>query len=82
MAFSALGAEAGSNNRSVAAFKASNLTHDYWDHGHVRTVYRSRIIRIGRYYYRDTFRLFIFPNGKVRSQLVRRVRISGFGFGY
>jgi hypothetical protein len=46
-----------------------------------RTVITTRITRVGRYRYRETIRTTYLPNGRVRTQVISRVRI-GRGYGY
>lgn len=45
----------------------------------VRTYYQTRTVRRGRYYYRETYRIRVLPNGRRQVSLVRRTRI---GRGY
>jgi hypothetical protein len=42
----------------------------------VRTTTRSRVIRIGRRLYRETYLVSYLPNGRTNTRLVSRVRIS------
>lgn len=48
-----------------------------WNRRYRRTVIRTRIRWIGPYRYRETVRITYRPNGRVRTQVIRRVRISG-----
>lgn len=50
-----------------------------YDQGYrrVRTYYQTRNVRRGRYYYRETYRVRILPNGRRQIRLVNRVRIGG-----
>lgn len=41
-----------------------------------RVVIRTRITRVGRYRYRETIRTTYLPNGRVRTQVIRRVRLG------
>ena len=41
-----------------------------------RTVTRSRIVRVGRRVYRETYVVRYFPNGRTDTRLVSRTRIS------
>ncbi len=40
-----------------------------------RTVTRTRIVRVGYRRYRETIRVAYLPNGRIRTQVIRRVRI-------
>jgi hypothetical protein len=42
----------------------------------VRTTTRSRVIRIGRRLYRETYLVSYLPNGRTNTRLISRVRIS------
>lgn len=42
-----------------------------------RVVTRTRITRVGRYRYRETIRTTYLPNGRTRTQVIRRVRLVG-----
>jgi hypothetical protein len=41
-----------------------------------RAVTRSRVVRVGRRLYRETYVVRYLPNGRVHTQLISRVRIS------
>ena len=41
-----------------------------------RVVIRTRITRVGRYRYRETIRTTYLPNGRVRTRVIRRVRLG------
>lgn len=41
----------------------------------VHTVYRTRYVRYGRRLYKETYRIKYYPNGKVQTKLIRRVRV-------
>jgi len=48
-----------------------------------RTVISTRYTRVGRYRYRETIRTTYMPNGRVRRQVISRVRVGGrYGSGY
>lgn len=40
-----------------------------------RTVTRTRVVRIGRRLYRETYLVTYLPNGRVHTRLISRVRI-------
>ena len=42
-----------------------------------RVVTTTRIRRVGPYRYRETIRVTYLPNGRTRTQVVRRVRLAG-----
>lgn len=42
----------------------------------VRTRTQSRVVRIGRRLYRETFLVSYLPNGRTNTRLISRVRIS------
>ena len=41
----------------------------------VRTVTRTRNVRVGRQRYRETYRITYLPNGRTRTQIISRIRI-------
>jgi hypothetical protein len=41
-----------------------------------RSVTRTRVVRVGRRLYRETFVVRYLPNGRVHTRLISRVRIS------
>ena len=50
----------------------------HWNRGRVRIVTRTRIVwRSGRRY-RETYRITYLPNGRTRTQVISRVRLSGY----
>jgi hypothetical protein len=42
-----------------------------------RVVTRTRITRVGRTTYRETYRITYLPNGRTRTQVISRVRVGG-----
>ena len=42
-----------------------------------RVVTTTRIRRVGAYRYRETIRVTYLPNGRTRTQVIRRVRLAG-----
>ena len=42
-----------------------------------RIVTTTRIRRVGPYRYRETIRVTYLPNGRTRTQVIRRVRLAG-----
>jgi len=47
-----------------------------WDRRNRRTVTRSRIVRVGRRVYRETYIVRYLPNGRVDTRVISRTRIS------
>jgi len=54
-----------------------NRRNDRYGHYNrrVRVVTQSRIVRYGRSLYRETYRVRYFPNGRIQTTLISRVRI-------
>lgn len=48
-----------------------------WNRRYRRTVIRTRIRWVGPYRYRETYRITYLPNGRVRTQIISRVRLPG-----
>jgi len=42
----------------------------------IRTVTKTRIVRVGRASYRETYRITYLPNGRTRTQVISRTRIG------
>jgi len=47
-----------------------------YERRNARTVTRSRIVRVGRRVYRETYVVRYFPNGRTDTRLISRTRIS------
>ena len=47
-----------------------------WNRRRVRTVTRSRVVRVGRRVYRETYLVTYRPNGMSDTRLISRVRIA------
>lgn len=76
-------AETSHENATVAASSAPQWQRDrygrdrYDRYGRrTRAVTRSRIVRYGRRLYRETYVVRYFPNGRVDTQLISRMRIG------
>lgn len=41
----------------------------------VRVVNRTRLVRVGRRVYRETYQIRYFPNGRTQTRLISRVRV-------
>lgn len=67
-------------NATVAANSApqyQRYRRDRYDNRRrTRAVTRSRIVRVGRRVYRETYVVRYYPNGRVDTRLVSRTRIS------
>jgi hypothetical protein len=48
-----------------------------WNNRGARVVTTTRITRVGRYRYRETIRRTYLPNGRIRTQVINRVRHVG-----
>jgi len=46
-----------------------------WNNRRVRTVTTTRVTRVGFRTFRETIRTTYLPNGRTRTQVIRRVRI-------
>jgi len=69
------------DNATVAAANAAPQWQRYrrdrrWDRRNTRAVTRSRIVRVGRRVYRETYIVRYLPNGRVDTRLISRTRIS------
>ena len=68
-------------NTTVTAANAApqwqrNRRDRRWARRHTRAVTRTRIVRVGRRVYRETYIVRYLPNGRVNTQLISRTRIS------
>jgi hypothetical protein len=74
--------ELSANSASVLAANASpQWERDRWGRRVnrrrvVRTRTQSRVVRVGRRLYRETYLVSYLPNGRTNTRLVSRVRIS------
>jgi hypothetical protein len=80
--FAASTAEAKAANPSnsfatVSAAKAAPAAAQIWRgrRGRTRVVTRSRLVRVGRRVYRETYQIRYLPNGRTQTRLVSRVRV-------
>ena len=77
-------AEISHENATIAASSAPQWRRDRYgrdrygryDRRRARTVTRSRIVRYGRRLYRETYVVRYYPNGRVDTQLINRMRIG------
>jgi hypothetical protein len=56
--------------------RRNNRRYDRNSRSRVRTYYQTRNVRRGRYYYRETYRVRVLPNGRRQVKLVSRSRIN------
>ena len=53
-----------------------NRWNNRWNNRRPRTVITTRITRMGRNRFRETVRVTYLPNGRTRTQVIRRVRLG------
>jgi hypothetical protein len=46
-----------------------------WSNRRVRVVTQSRLVRVGRRVYRETYQVRYLPNGRTQTRLISRVRV-------
>jgi uncharacterized membrane protein YccC len=74
-------AEAKAAGASVSAAAASTVAPQWRNRGwrrnnrRVRTVTQSRLVRVGRRVYRETYQIRYLPNGGTQTRLISRVRV-------
>ena len=89
IAFASIGvvgvaSEAKANEASLNAVTIAANASPQWDrdrrgrraNNRQRSVRRTRVVRVGRRLYRETYVVRYLPNGRVHTQLISRVRIS------
>jgi hypothetical protein len=75
-------AERTSANVTMESAAAPQWRRDRWgrrvynDYRRTRTARQTRVIRIGRRLYRETYLVTYRPNGRINTRLLSRVRIS------
>ena len=72
----AVGASASTSAATAPA--AAQWRDRRWDRRHnrrVRTITQSRLVRVGRRVYRETYQIRYFPNGRTQTRLISRVRV-------
>jgi hypothetical protein len=47
-----------------------------WNNRRVRTTTETRVVRVGRYRYREVVRVTYLPNGRVNRQVISRSRVG------
>ena len=88
IAFASLGvvgvaSEARANEASLNAVTLAANASPQWErdrrgrryNNRQRSVRRTRVVRVGRRLYRETYVVRYLPNGRVHTQLISRVRI-------
>ena len=77
-------AKAAVSSNSVAAVNVSkaapaavqwNRDRNRWGRNRVRVTTQSRLVRVGRRVYRETYQVRYLPNGRTMTRLVSRVRV-------
>jgi len=74
-------AELSKTNVTVEASAAPQWQRDRWgsriyNNRRARTIRQTRVIRLGRRLYRETYLVTYRPNGRTDTRLISRVRIS------
>lgn len=78
MAFVVPSIEAKSTVATVAAEPQINV--QIGRNNRRRSYTTTRIVRVGRARYRETYRVTYLPNGRTRSRLISRVRVGGIRY--
>jgi len=65
---------------SAPASKAAPAAAQIWrnrnrNRGRVRVTTQSRLVRVGRRVYRETYQVRYLPNGRTQTRLISRVRV-------
>jgi hypothetical protein len=63
-------------NPQMAQWERDRYGKRVWNRRRVRTVRRSRVVRVGRRVYRETYVVRYLPNGMTDTRLISRVRIA------
>ena len=58
-----------------AAVQWRNRRWDRRNNRRLRTVTQSRLVRVGRRVYRETYQIRYFPSGRTQTRLISRVRV-------
>ncbi len=71
---------AGASTSAAVATTASTVAPQWrnrrWRrNSRVRTVTQSRLVRVGRRVYRETYQIRYLPNGRTQTRLISRVRV-------
>ncbi|HEV7903093.1 MAG TPA: hypothetical protein VGO96_04560 [Pyrinomonadaceae bacterium] len=80
VASSAEAKTSGSSNSATAINAAAPATvqwrrNDRRNNRRVRTVTQSRLVRVGRRTFRETYQITYLPNGRTQTRLISRVRV-------
>lgn len=77
MFFGVSSAEAKTTNGELSANAATQIRLQIGRNRRVRRVVTTtRVVRVGRQRFRETVRTTYMPNGRTRTQIIRRVRVS------
>jgi hypothetical protein len=68
-------ASAAASASAPAAVQWRNRRWDRRNNRRVRTVTQSRLVRVGRRVYRETYQIRYLPNGRTQTRLISRVRV-------
>ena len=79
-----LGSDAKANGLSTNSVAVAANANAQWQrdsygrriYNRRRTVRRTRVVRVGRRLYRETYTVSYLPNGRTNTRLISRVRIS------
>jgi len=74
----AAGASASASSAVASAPAAVQWRNRRWDRRNnrrVRTVTQSRLVRVGRRVYRETYQITYLPSGRTQTRLISRVRV-------
>jgi len=67
---------AGASASAAATATAPQWRNQRWrNNRRVRTVTQSRLVRVGRRVYRETYQIRYLPNGRTQTRLISRVRV-------
>ena len=61
--------------RAAAAPAAVQWRRSRWGRNRARVTTQTRLVRVGRRVYRETYQIRYLPNGGTRTRLVSRVRV-------
>jgi hypothetical protein len=61
--------------KAAAAPAAVQWRRNRWGRNRVRVTTQTRLVRVGRRVYRETYQVRYLPNGGTRTRLISRVRV-------
>ncbi len=71
----AAGAVASATAATAASTIAPQWRNRRYRRSRVRVVNQSRLVRVGRRVYRETYQIRYLPNGRTQTRLISRVRV-------